>query len=268
MVMANQRTFFREQLHISYSQLNTYLLCPELFRQKYVKRAPPSHKSPELIFGSAIHSALAIYHESIMGEDDPIGLPEILAEFDAIFDVADEGAIPVLWEDEGSPEKLTEQGHGLLSLYHETVVPNKVLAVEKPFSIPLTDPLRGGDAEEAMVGFVDLIEEDKDGTVWITELKTAARKYDATRLRFDKQVTVYSAAREELGHPEAKLRFLVLLKTKKPAIEIYEIKRGAAEIAETNHVVSEVLRAIDNRIFYPLRGWMCSKCPYRATCGD
>lgn len=266
--MAQQRAFYREQLHISFSQMNTYLMCPEKFRQQYVKRAPPSHRSPELIFGSAIHAALAIYHESIMGSGEKLGLQQVLDEFDALFDIVDEGAIPILWEDEGSREELSAQGHALLTLYYETIVPNKVLAVEKQFSMPLKSPRHGGDAEEALVGFIDLIEEDEDGTVWITELKSAARRYDSTRLRFDKQMSIYAAAKDAMGVPNAKMRFLVLLKTKEPAIETYEIKRGAAEIAETNHVISEVLRAIDQQIYYPLRSWLCSKCPYRATCGD
>ena len=153
-----------------------------------------------------------------MGTGERIGVEELVNEFDSIFDMVDEGPIPILWEDEGSREQLCAQGHALLRLYHETIVPKKVLAVEKQFSIPIINPRNGGNAEEALVGFIDLIEEDEDGTVWITELKTAARRYDSARLRFDKQMSIYAAAKVNMGVPEAKMRFLVLLKTKKPSI--------------------------------------------------
>ena len=41
--------------HVSYSQLNTFLMCPLRYRFQYVEEIPPAFKSAALAFGSAIH---------------------------------------------------------------------------------------------------------------------------------------------------------------------------------------------------------------------
>ena len=259
---------FTGTLHVSASQVQTYLICPERFRLQYVACRPPSHRSGDLVFGSAIHGALAEYHRRIQaspGASIPLG--EILPVFERQMDEAQKEAVPVLWEDTDSPDKLRALGRALLELYTETIQHNRILAVEQPFHIPRRDPATGKELDECVVGVVDLVEQDADGTVWITELKTAAKRYDDARLSYDHQATIYALARPALGHPEARVRFRVLLKTKKPAIETYDLRRDASQFAETKRVVHQVLRAVDAGIFYPLRGWQCANCPYRAACG-
>lgn len=255
-----------DTLHVSFSQVSTYLLCPEKFNQAYVKGRTPSHRAGNLIFGSAVHEALAWYHEHLKTESTKPPLPDLLAVFDREFQAATAGAVPVMWDDEGAAP-MAQKGRDLLALYYETATPHRVLAVEQGFSIPRIDPDTGTVEEEVLTGVVDLVEQDADGTVWVTELKTAARRFDDARLRFDHQMSVYTAARKALGFPDAKLRFRVLLKTKKPAIETYEILRDEFQVAETGRVLAQVLRAVDAGIFYPLRGWQCSGCPYRLACG-
>lgn len=253
------------QLHVSYSQIHTYLICPEKFRQQYVASRPPSHRSGDLVFGSAVHGALARYHAHLMESGEKPPLDEVKREFDALWDIEQGDGAPVLWEDAETPDKLVERGHNLLALYHETHTPRRVLAVERSFTLPAGT--LGGNQEEAIVGAVDLVEEDKDGTVYITELKTAGRRYDDIRLQHDLQLSVYAAARVALGFPDARLRFRVLLKTKRPGIETYDVRREEEQLAEMRTVVTQVLRAIDHGIYYPLRSWACAGCAFRSTCG-
>ena len=49
--------------HVSVSSLTTYLRCPRLFEFRYITRTPPSHRPVNLVFGSAVHSALAAFYE-------------------------------------------------------------------------------------------------------------------------------------------------------------------------------------------------------------
>jgi hypothetical protein len=58
------------------------------------------------------------------------------------------------------------------------------------------------------------------------------------------------------------------MKTKQPRIDTHVVRRDINDIAEAGHVVTQVLRAIDNNIFYPQRGWACTTCPYRSACGE
>lgn len=46
--------------HLSYSSISMYLTCARSWRFKYLEQAP-TIASPELVFGSAIHSAVENY---------------------------------------------------------------------------------------------------------------------------------------------------------------------------------------------------------------
>ena len=81
-------------------------------------------------------------------------------------------------------------------------------------------------------------------------------------------MTIYAAAREALGVPGAGLRYRLLLKGKEARIEDVVVSRDEAQVEETRHVLRQVLRAIDQRVFYPIRGWACMRCPYRASGGE
>lgn len=124
------------RLHVSYSQVHTYLTCPEKFRQQYALGRTPSHRPGEMVFGSAVHGALALYHARLRddGEKPPLG--DVLAEFDALWAAAGRSPVPVLWADEESPEKLAAKGHDLLRLYHEQIAVCRVLGVERHFALP------------------------------------------------------------------------------------------------------------------------------------
>jgi putative RecB family exonuclease len=256
---------FACDLHVSFSQLSTYLQCPERFRQRYLLDALPSHRASELVFGNAIHAALAVHHEHLMREGVPLELGRLTDEFDDILAIAQQGDVPILWDDDEAPDVAREKGHALLALYHRDVRPHRVLHVEVPFQFEFH---RAGEGEETLAGIVDLIEEDSEGRIWITELKTAQRRYGQDRLLYDHQMSIYAAAREALGVPNAGLRYRLLLKGKEPRIEDIVIVRDGGQLDETRHVLRQVLRAIDQRIFYPVRGWGCAKCPYRASCGE
>ena len=256
-----------ERLHTSFSQISCYLRCSEQFRFRYVLGAQPSHRSGELVFGSCVHGALAWYHQELQRTGRKPSLALVLDEFATLWAVAQQGPMPILWPDDDSIESLSDKATKLIELYADTHSVRRIIAVEKEFSIPLVDPATGKELEERLDGFVDVIEEDLDGRIWITELKTSARKFDESRLSYDHQPNIYLFARLALDVPDAGVRFRVLLKSKVPRIETHELNRDSAQLAETTNVVTQVLRAIDHRIFFPNRGWQCAACSFRYRCG-
>ena len=55
--------------HFSYSQLNTYLMCPLRYRLQYVELIPPAFTTSALVFGSSIHEAVgAFHHQHLLGD--------------------------------------------------------------------------------------------------------------------------------------------------------------------------------------------------------
>jgi putative RecB family exonuclease len=49
---------FQSELHVSYSQIFTYLNCSLKFKFQYVENRPMEKVSIALVLGSAIHSAI------------------------------------------------------------------------------------------------------------------------------------------------------------------------------------------------------------------
>jgi len=261
------RLAWRDTLHVSASQVKTYLLCPERFRQQYVTAQVPSHRSGDMVLGAAVHEVLANYHLRLLQDGGLPTIESLVTMLDYELSEAEAKPVPILWEDDDGAAKARAVGKALLETYYQSARVHRVLAVEKPFVLSVVDPRTGRPCEEQITGVVDLIEEDEDGRVYISELKTAGRRFDDARLAYDHQVSIYAAARSVLGFPTASMRFRVLLKTKKPALETIEVVRDEMQVAETQHVVRQVLRAVDAGIFYPARGWQCGGCPYRSTCG-
>ena len=56
-VQPGSRDGFENQLHFSYSQLNTYLICPAKYAHQYVWGTPWETRAAALPFGKAIHKA-------------------------------------------------------------------------------------------------------------------------------------------------------------------------------------------------------------------
>ena len=167
-------------------------------------------------------------------------------------------------------EGLREQGIELVKVFHAETTPQRILDVEYPFSLPIPDLNSDVYLPVKLVGYFDLIEADDEGGYVVGELKTAAQRFSRQRLDYDLQATIYSYAMSQLGlatSPESCLvRYDVLLKTKKPALEKYFVVRSTADYDRLIHLINQVLRVIEARIFYRQTGWQCDDCQFRKAC--
>ena len=67
--------------YLSYSQLALYLDCPLKYRFRYIDEIQAEGVSSALVFGKAIHQALAQYYTDVMDEK-PFWLTDFLAAFE------------------------------------------------------------------------------------------------------------------------------------------------------------------------------------------
>ena len=61
----------REEPHLSYSQINSYMQCSLKYRFNYIDRLEPEFTPSPLHFGSAIHSVIQAFLQSTL-EADPL----------------------------------------------------------------------------------------------------------------------------------------------------------------------------------------------------
>jgi len=260
------------QLHFSYSQLSTFIICPMKYAHQYVWGTPPETKPVALPFGKAIHKAAEAYYRTLKDTGEIMPVDQVITTFETVFDndIKSTEVELTLKEDE-TLETIRQQGIQLLKLFHKEIRPQKIAGVEVPFSVSVPDILNGGgELPIKLVGYYDLVERDEQGTYLIAELKTSAQRFSSLRLEYDLQATTYSYAMTRMKVATSEngclVRFDVLLKLKKPAFDHYFVTRNEGDYQRLIHLINHVLRAIELRVFYRNTGWQCSDCQFKKSC--
>src|SRR5262245_9460367 len=112
--------------HLSHSQINRYLLCPEQYRFYYIENLRLKFPSANLVFGQVVHRALA---DLFNKKSDPIDF--FLRTWSELKEVKLTYGKKQTWE------KLQASGQGLLQkfLKEELCRIGQVRAVEKKFEL-------------------------------------------------------------------------------------------------------------------------------------
>jgi len=262
---------YRQELHVSKSQLRTFLMCPQKYCYQYVMGKEWERKSVALVLGSAIHNAVADYYLSLANGGSPLSVGEIQDSFIHTWTLDSKGDTPLDYNGK-SEDDLLDLGKRMLEVFTEEIKPRNIEAIELPFSVPICDPGTGEVLPVKLVGAFDLIESDEDGNRSIIELKTAARKWSDGQVETELDPIVYSYAFQEMGYStngsETLVRFDVLVKTKKPTLETYFTTKGEKDHRKMLSLFTKVLRAIESGNFYPIHGWQCNGCPFERRCSD
>jgi putative RecB family exonuclease len=244
--------------HFSYSQLNTYLTCPLRYRFQYVELIPPAFTSAALVFGSAVHEAVAVYYQSRLEGDElrPDQMVDVYRETWA-------GAEKVKFFNGDGEESQLEKARQMIEVFHRDMNPEtRVLGVEEFFEVQLAKEV------PPFQGYIDLIEEDQDGRVTVADLKTASKKLADSAVHSNLQLTAYSLGAAALGFdPEQlTLRLDVVTKTKNPELVRYGTTRTECERERFVKLVRRVWAAIENNAFFPMADWHCAQCAWVGTC--
>ncbi len=235
--------------HLSHSRINRYLLCPEQYRLYYVERLRLRYPSSNLVFGQAVHQALASLFQD---GTDPANA------FKAIWDPVREATLTYSRRD--SWESLAAIGEGLLKLFSEVTLSqiDCVEAVERRFELTVTG------LNLPIIGFVDLVAK-LNGKKTVVDFKTSASRYGAHEVELTDQLTAY-----QLSEPDVQqTAFCVLVKTKAPRIDWHVSSRCGDQLDEYLAKVKLVATAIQAGHFFKRSGMWCSWCDYLPVCtGD
>ena len=258
----------RQGLHTSVSQVKAFQTCGKRYEIQYVRGVPPSHRPIALSFGSAVHAALETFYERLRDTGEKPPVEELQAAFADRMDVEmADASIPIRFDDGQDAGTVKGQGIAMLANYHQKgFVPDWVIAVEQPFAVDLADPETGQVLDIPLIGAIDLVAEHQ-GRVVLVEHKTAARRFDAIRLRHDIQPSSYLFAAKSLQLAGATTAFNLLLKGKGTPTEYIPLSRTRADEIEALETITAVLRAIESQIFFRTRGWACGDCGFKRACG-
>jgi putative RecB family exonuclease len=264
---------YQEQLHISHSQIFCYLACSLKYQFQYVEQCQKERISLALPFGKAIHLALERYYRSLKDDRTIVSLDlmETLFEESLTLEL-DNSEIPVMFKAEASDTaSAIQMGNGLLKTFYDNIdlAGMEIVDVELPLSAPLyTDT--GEKTDITLVGFIDLLMRDAEGNLLVVDNKTSKQKKSQNTVDDDLQMSAYSYLLAANGYvfprAEVSCRFDVLRKLKTPKLEQHFTSRTAENRRRFAKIANGVLAGIEQRIFIPVKGWLCSDCSYADAC--
>ena len=255
--------------YLSYSQLALYLECPLKYRFRYVDEIKAEGVSAALVFGKAVHAALAKFYTDVQ-DGRLFSLALFLEVFEEAWREGCEG-VYVVFRKEENFEALLAQGKEMLRLFARLAMPLRVIAVEVPFEFKLENPETGKEFHIPIKGVIDLIEEDEHGTLWVVDHKTASRAFSDHDLNADLQLMIYAAAVEQLDMVEGRekrYRFDVLTKTKQPKFLQYRLYKDDLDRRKLYHIVTEMWKAIEAEAFYPRYSTHYPGCAWEDECRE
>jgi len=259
-------TEFRKGPHLSASAIAEYMECSLSYRFSRVDKLKPEFMSDNMTFGSCIHQALADFHqERMMG--DVMTVDQLQDRFAYHWTIRASENDEIKYRPENSFQILMEQGKSLLKVYLESFHDENtvVLAIEEAFRFGIDHlPI-------PIVGVMDLVEEDEQGNIIITDFKTAARSYTESDVSKNPQLTLYHLASRFNGHGDRNIimKLDVLIKTRVPKFKRYYTARDRWDETRAVRKIKEVWRGISKGVFIPNdTSWKCTECFYKGACDD
>lgn len=257
--------------HLSFTQLMTYIRCPEHYLFRY-KLDLPRLPRKVLKHGFALHETFA-YHFDQKKKDGKGLKPKEAQEFfadvfqsgledyeqelhDAKFLLSKEY---LLKEKSVDVSELFDTGAKGIAVYFKEMNPKiKPALVEAAFSIPIQKDIE-------LIGQIDLTD-TKDV---IHEMKTTRKSPNMQDIRSDAQLAIYQLGFQTLTKrlPKGISKDYIVLSKKDPKIVRFQVSRPFLDRKAVLGTVVSILSAMKNNIFYclhPAESWICSKewCGY------
>ena len=254
-------------MKISISRLRTFMLCSKQYEYRYETNAPPEFTSASLVFGSAMHHAVAEYHQSLNTLTDEAMFAEFRKYWNAVTESSQQTEREIRFKSD-SEEVLLEKAQPLCAEYITTfkhIVPQSPDDVELLFEVPLFDPLSGwGTLEHSLTGKIDLV---ANGGIF--EFKTSSRRASQREADCSIQLTAYALAYHYLyDEPPQSLKLVTLATTKTPKISVIETKRWYKDYGYIVEMGMAIARAIEAGIFFrnPEYLYGCHNCEHEQKC--
>ena len=232
--------------HLSHSQVQSFTMCPRKWRYSHIEHAPKERVGSALIFGCAVHDALAQQNEAALNGTRIDAPAAFLTAWKA--QVAEAGDSVHYGKDDA--DDLLAKGRGLVAAYEP---PSGIIGVEQPFTVELASDL------PPVEGRIDLIRRTETGDLAIADLKTAASRVLTDTHAVEAQLALYDVA-----YPATKHEVIVLGKLKVPTVTIQAITPWPK--AQLIRHYREVHTAMTTGIRYAVRGWACDGCSFADRC--
>lgn len=253
--MDSKKAITKPLTYISYSQIQTFDVCPLHYKLRYILNVP-SAPSPALSYGISVHSALRDFFYALQENKDT--KPEVI-----------QNALKNNWIKKGYSGKIHEEkafdqaSTMLLSFATRSIksIP-KTIGIEVPFQFWLNKVKVGGR--------IDRVDQLTNGEIEIVDYKTGRNAPDEKKLRDDFQLTFYALAAQEVNstifnkdpsHVTLTLNYLELEKS-------FSTKRSAEELVVAKNKILEKIEEISQSEYLCSKSVLCKNCEYSMICSS
>ncbi len=236
------------RVRLSFSRMDAYRNCPRKFRYAYIDRIP-GVGSPALSLGSSIHDALEHFYDRKL--PTPPSEEELLG---FLFDAWDSSGFEQL--DREEQVQFYRHAQDVLRRYHRRAVADYRLpvATEVWFELAFDDAV--------VVGAIDRIDRDEDGSLHVIDYKTNRRAQPRARVAGSLQLAIYALACEDLyGDLPASVALDFVVAGVVVRVGLDEIDLDAAREA-----VATTAAGVRAGQFDPTPNRLCDWCDYRSLC--
>ena len=250
--------------YISYSQLQTFLMCPLHYKLRYILNVP-TKPSPALSYGVSVHSTLRDF--SLALKSDQKIAPALIK------DLLKKNWLSLGYTSKTHETKTYQQGEEMLLEFAKKTIAEKpdTIAIELPFTFWL--PKSGAKGLSASSGLkiggrIDRIDRMSDGRIEIIDYKTGPNVPTEKKVKEDFQLTFYALAATEvkdkiLGKtPEEIVLTLNYLEANKEL----STTRTKGELEEAKKRIFSLVDEISRSDFHCTGGIFCKTCEYQMVC--
>lgn len=242
--------------YLSYSQIETFRLCPLHYKLRYMLNIP-TPTSASLSFGTSIHNAMRdFYGQHAHGDTVTKKL---------LFDLLHKHWLTAGYESKRYEEEMKKRGEKYLSMYFETQFDPKtnIVTLEQPFMVPLS---RDGQSLK-IGGKIDRIDLLPNGKIEIIDYKTgrmpSKREVDANL-----QLSMYALAASEIPgapfgiKPEDITLTLYFFDTNQRV----STQRTSDQLVLEKMEILNIAKAIETSDFHCSANMLCKTCEYQLFC--
>ena len=248
--------------YLSWSAISTFLKCPLKYSYHYLEQFPEEIVSSNLIFGSAIHTAVEAFFKERRTSQQSLGMKELLAVYHESWNQINLSDVRF-----GKSEDIVSLGQlaeRMLQAFLDSDLAKpkgSIVGIEAEFQAPVV-----ADCPDLFARLDLMVEHDDALTV--TDFKTARSRWSPAEINANEgQLLIYYELVRQFTDKPIRLQFAVMTKTKQPDIELRTIDPDPQRIERIRHLVQNVWASIQTGVFYPVPSVMnCPTCGYRDRC--
>lgn len=246
-------------MKLSFSQIDTYNVCPLKYKYRY-KDKLPEHLSKALSFGISIHASLYKFLSRIhtkKPQQDLFAETEKIPTLEDLHNDLDNSWNSVGYESKKDMYEKKVYGMKVLDSWYNSFLKSSsnILALENSFLLEIDD-------EISISGRFDRIDTISEDTIEIIDYKTGKLK---TQAEADKnlQLSLYYLAAKSL-YPSKKIILSLYFLEHETKIMT---QRTTHDTEITKNLVTKTAEQIENQFFDPTPSeWNCSYCSYNKIC--